>query len=203
MPGAKISGIALAEGLAGFVLLWSGLTNATLQATITGLLKGQPPALGSNPETPPTAGVNSNAEQQSDTTLAAPSSDLPAGGGGSDSANQTLGQLMAGGYGWGSGDQWTALQGVVAKESGWNNQIYNGGTVGGPYQPNKAYGIAQALGHGPDGAPYPSSYNAANPPGAGGSSSATTQIAWMLAYIKSAYGTPEAALAHENSAGWY
>ena len=109
---------------------------------------------------------------------------------GTEAANRVLGQFMAAGYGWATGTNWQALDhGWGTLESGWNNQVYNGGQTGGPYQPGRAYGIPQANGHGPGGAPYPAG-NAGNPPGAGGSSSAASQIAWGLAYIRGTYGSP-------------
>lgn len=54
MPG-QLSGVAVGYTAAGFVLLWSGIKGATLQATLTSLLKGQNPARV--PEAPPVIGV--------------------------------------------------------------------------------------------------------------------------------------------------
>ena len=89
------------------------------------------------------------------------------------------GQAMAASmYGW-TGAEWTALNNVAMRESGWNPTAQN--------PTSSAYGIAQNIG-GRAGYPDPS------PAG---------QIAWMLAYIKSRYGDPIAAWQHELSAGWY
>jgi hypothetical protein len=203
MASAKLSGLAIAEGIAGFALLWSGLKNqsigsvlkeglsgnlAGLEATGTATTTGTP-VIGVNEATTPTdlLGPGSAATSASAAPPAGtPATDLT----GSASANQALGKLMAAAYGWGTGQNWQALNyGWGTLESGWRNTVYNGGTVGGPYQPDKAYGIPQALGHGPDGAPFPKG-NAGNPPGAGGSSSAASQIAWGLSYIKDTYGSP-------------
>jgi hypothetical protein len=108
----------------------------------------------------------------------------------SEAKNRALAKAMAAAYGWSTGPNWNALNyGWGVLESGFDNKVYNGGVVGGPYQPDKAYGIPQALGHGPNGAPYPAG-NPGNPPGAGGVSSATGQIAWGLKYIKDTYGSP-------------
>jgi hypothetical protein len=74
------------------------------------------------------------------------------------------------------------------RESGWSNTAEN--------PSSGAYGIAQALGHGPTNQ-YPA--GPANPP----VSSASAQIAWGLSYIKQTYGSPSAAWAHEESEGWY
>ena len=105
-----------------------------------------------------------------------------------EAANKALGQQLAAGYGWGSGDQWTALNNVVMAESGWNNLIAN--------PSSGAYGIAQAL--------PPTKYpQAGQPPADGGSGNAQAQIQWMLTYIQNTYGTPEVAWAHEQSVGWY
>jgi|ERR1039458_6543127 hypothetical protein len=46
MASAKLSGLALAEFAIGVIFIWSGIKNATLQATVTSLLKGQAPSAG-------------------------------------------------------------------------------------------------------------------------------------------------------------
>lgn len=101
-------------------------------------------------------------------------------GGGSALMNQALGHSMAAAMGW-TGAQWTALNNVAMRESGWSNTAKN--------PTSSAYGIAQNIGglagYGPNG----------NLP--------SVQIAWMLNYIRSRYGSPEGAWAHELSAGWY
>jgi hypothetical protein len=101
------------------------------------------------------------------------------------SSNVALGQRLAGGYGWGSGPQWTCLDELWTRESGWQAQVWNYGGSG-------AYGIPQAL---------PASKMAA----AGGDymTDPATQIRWGLGYIASAYGTPCGAWAHETADGWY
>jgi hypothetical protein len=104
------------------------------------------------------------------------------------SGNVALGQQIAGPYGWSSGPQWNCLYALWQRESGWSNTADN--------QQSGAYGIAQALGHGPTNQ-YPA--GPANPP----TSSATAQIEWGLGYISQTYGSPCSAWAHETSAGWY
>lgn len=109
-----------------------------------------------------------------------PASPGNAGNPGSMSAKaaQHLGQQMAAQYGW-SGAQWNALNNVEMREAGWNANAVN---------PNGgAYGIPQALGHG-----HP--FNLGDAP---------AQIKWMLDYIKSRYGSPQAAWNHELQVGWY
>ena len=78
------------------------------------------------------------------------SATLPAGG--TPSANVRLGERMAARYGW-TGAQWSCLHALWARESGWNNRAEN--------PKSGAYGIAQALGHGPSNQ-YPA--GPANPP---------------------------------------
>jgi hypothetical protein len=100
--------------------------------------------------------------------------------GGSNSANEALGKSMAAAYGWGSGTEWTALNNVVMRESGWSSTVTN--------PSSGAAGIAQNIaGFGPG-------YESGN---------ASEQISWLLAYIKGRYGDPVGAWDHELSAGWY
>jgi cell wall-associated NlpC family hydrolase len=98
--------------------------------------------------------------------------------------NRGLAQIMAASYGW-VGDQWSTLQKLWDRESGFNNYAKN--------PTSGAYGIAQAL---PE-SKYPYAGTEA------GGSSARAQISWGLSYIKTRYGTPAAAWSHEQSAGWY
>lgn len=196
MPGAGVSGLALAEIGAGLVLAWAGVENVPVSTVLRSVATGKLPPKGPSGQyatSPGTGGGGSGqdisaapltAGQQAQATRLAAT--------GTDSANRALGRLLAATYGWGSGADWQALDyGWGTLESGWRNTVYSGGQVGGSYQPGVAYGIPQALGHGPGGAPYPAG-NAGNPPGAGGSSSAVAQIRWGLAYIRSAYGHPAA-----------
>jgi hypothetical protein len=101
------------------------------------------------------------------------------------SSNVALGQRLAGGYGWGSGHQWTCLDELWTRESGWQTQVWNYGGSG-------AYGIPQAL-------------PAAKMAAAGGDwmTDPATQIRWGLGYIASAYSTPCGAWSHETANGWY
>jgi hypothetical protein len=114
----------------------------------------------------------------------APAMAAPAGG------NVALGQQMAAQAGW-TGGQWNCLDWLWNRESGWSRTAEN--------PKSGAYGIAQALGHGPTNQ-YPA--GPANPP----TSSAPAQIRWGLGYIANTpYGThtPCQAWAHEQSNGWY
>ena len=99
-------------------------------------------------------------------------------------SNVALGQQLASAYGWGSGAEWTCLDELWTRESGWQ-MVWN-------YQGSGAYGIPQAL---------PASKMAAA--GADYMTDPATQIRWGLGYIASAYGTPCGAWAHEEANGWY
>jgi uncharacterized protein YabE (DUF348 family) len=94
-----------------------------------------------------------------------------------------IGQQMAAARGW-TGQEWTCLELLWERESGWNYQAAN--------PSSSAYGIPQAL---------PGSKM-----GSAGSDWATnpaTQIEWGLGYIADRYGTPCGAWGHSESAGWY
>lgn len=104
------------------------------------------------------------------------------------SGNVALGQQLASGYGWGSGAQWGCLCALWQRESGWSNTAEN--------PQSGAYGVAQALGHGPTNQ-YPA--GPANPP----QSSAKAQITWGLGYIAGTYSSPCGAWQHEEADGWY
>jgi len=95
---------------------------------------------------------------------------------------QNYAKSLLAAYGW--ANQWTAFNDVVMRESGWNVYAQN--------PSSGAYGIPQAL---------PGSKMAAA--GADWRTDGFTQLRWMMAYIASRYGSPNAAWAHEVSAGWY
>ena len=106
----------------------------------------------------------------------------PSGGNPSkaNSANQQLGQQMAAQFGWDKGDEWTALNNVVMRESGWDATAAN--------PTSDARGIAQNING------WSASYQEGN---------AQQQISWLLNYIHGRYGTPQAAWQHEINYGWY
>ena len=90
----------------------------------------------------------------------------------------TEGRQMAAAYGW-TGAQWSCLDALWTRESGWN-----------PYAANPtsdARGIPQDINGWADYAP----------------GDVTAQIAWGLSYIRSRYGTPCEAWAHETADSWY
>lgn len=84
--------------------------------------------------------------------------------------------------GW-TGNQWQALYNVEMREAGFNLSAKN--------PSSGAYGLAQFINGPSEYAQY------------GGNLSAAGQATAMVNYIKSRYGSPSAAWAHETSAGWY
>ena len=102
----------------------------------------------------------------------------------SASSNVALGQRLASAYGWGSGAEWTCLDELWTRESGWQ-MVWN--TAG-----SGAYGIPQAL---------PASKMASA--GADYMTDPATEIRWGLGYISATYGTPCGAWAHEEADSWY
>lgn len=99
-------------------------------------------------------------------------------------ANVALGKSLATSAGWGSDPEWTCLDDLWTRESGWR-MVWN-------YSGSGAYGIPQAL---------PAAKMAAAGPDY--MTDPATQIRWGLGYIKSVYGTPCGAWSHEQSIGWY
>jgi hypothetical protein len=93
-------------------------------------------------------------------------------------AAQAFAASLLGQYGWGQ-DQMPPLISLWNQESGWNSNAVN--------PSSGAYGIPQSLGHG-----HP--YNLGD---------YKAQVIWGLNYIKSTYGSPSAAWAHERAFNWY
>ncbi|MFD6179155.1 MULTISPECIES: aggregation-promoting factor C-terminal-like domain-containing protein [unclassified Isoptericola] len=98
-------------------------------------------------------------------------------------STRSIGQQMAAARGW-SGSQWTCLESLWTKESGWNASAAN--------PSSGAYGIPQAL---------PGSKMATA--GSDWATNPATQIEWGLDYISGRYGTPCGAWGHSQSVGWY
>jgi uncharacterized protein YabE (DUF348 family) len=92
---------------------------------------------------------------------------------------QALGHQMMLAFGFGE-DQWSCLQQLWMRESGWRTTAAN---------PSGAYGIPQAL---------PGSKM-----GPGWQTDASVQIQWGLGYIKNRYQTPCGAWSAFQSKGWY
>lgn len=100
-----------------------------------------------------------------------------------EGARATARQMAADEYGWGDA-QFSCLDSLWQKESGWNYQAENASSG--------AYGIPQAL-PGSKMASIASDWQTV----------AATQIAWGLQYIAGSYGTPCAAWSHSQSTNWY
>ena len=100
-----------------------------------------------------------------------------------EGAKATARSMASSQYGWGD-DQFSCLESLWTKESGWNYQAYNASSG--------ATGIPQSL---------PGNKMASA--GADWQTNATTQIAWGLQYIASAYGTPCSAWGHSQATDWY
>jgi hypothetical protein len=101
----------------------------------------------------------------------------------SNSSAESALQSAAAAHGW-TGAQWTALFDVEMKEAGFNLSATN--------PSSGAYGMAQFI----EGASEYAQYG-------GNATSAAGQAVAMSNYVAQRYGTPEAALAHEDEFGWY
>lgn len=99
-----------------------------------------------------------------------------------DNAKAIARQMAAANYGWGDGE-FSCLESLWTKESGWNYQAAN---------PSGAFGIPQSL---------PGSKMASVAPD--WQTNAATQIAWGLGYIDGRYGSPCSAWGHSQSVNWY
>ncbi len=100
------------------------------------------------------------------------------------SDNRLFGREMAAERGW-SGSEWTCLDNLWSRESGWRHTVSN-------YQGSGAYGIPQAL---------PGDKMASH--GSDWRTNPRTQIAWGLDYISNRYRTPCGAYSFFQSNNWY
>lgn len=176
MPDAGTLTGPLAVAGAGVLLAYSGLKGHGFLSTLRALLHGQAPS--TVPASEPIGAAAAPGAATSPGGATAPAGGAPSSA--ADLANQTLGRAMAAAYGWGAGQQWTALNNIVMAESGWDAYAKNPSST--------ASGIAQNInGFGPG-------YQEGNAP---------QQIAWMLSYIKGRYGTPVAAWQFHLANGWY
>lgn len=107
--------------------------------------------------------------------------------GGSNTAmaqkNRAIARMLCASQGW-VGDQWTAFNNIVnAEDASWDPHAEN---------PSGAYGIPQSL---------PGSKMASA--GLDWKDSPTTQIRWMISYIKARYKTPKLAWQFHLANGYY
>lgn len=184
MPAPRINGFTVAYSAIGGLVLWSGIKGTTLSTAFQDILKGQAPTQNQEQVGTPVLSLSTPAGS-SQSSSAAPGNTGAANAGAA--ANQAIAKLLAAPYGWSAGTQWSDLVSLWNRESGWSSTADNASSG--------AYGIPQAL-------PASKMPAAAQAPPVG-TSSASAQISWGLSYIKSAYGSPAAAWAHEESAGWY
>jgi hypothetical protein len=184
--------VALGAAAAGTVLVWAALGNKSVLSTVQGVIKGQSPIPAAAPSG--TAPASPGTTITGEPLFATPGTAVP----GSPAANQAIGRVLAAPYGWATGTQWDALVSLWDGESGWDNTVWNGGShaTTEPAGSSGAFGIPQAL-------PYSKMPEAAWPAGYGGSASASAQISWGLSYIKSEYGTPEAANSFDKANAGY
>ncbi|MCG7417603.1 phospholipase [Microbacterium sp. ACRRU] len=122
------------------------------------------------------AAAAAEAQRQKEAAEALAQVNTPAG------AKEYAATLAAERYGWGA-DQFSCLESLWTKESGWDYQAYN---------PSGATGIPQSL---------PGSKMATF--GDDWQTNAATQIAWGLDYISRAYGAPCSAWGHSQAVNWY
>lgn len=193
---AKVSGLAVAETTAGFLLLWSGLRNVPIKDTLTGFAKGQPPQ--GTPTGAPTLSIG----QESPSGSSGSSSPYAKYVGGNPPSAATVAgyksyaESLLALHGWAG--QFASFNSIVMGESSWNPNARN--------PSSGAYGIAQALGHGnantraPDGENNYGGYGTSDAVcKAANEGSGTAQIQWMCNYIASAYGSPDAAWAFHQA----
>lgn len=95
---------------------------------------------------------------------------------------QLAARLAAKRYGW-TGDQWAALQEIVSRESGWNNEAQNPSST--------AYGLFQFL----NGTWAGTGFEKTSDP--------RQQILAGLKYVANRYSDPVNALQFHNENGWY
>jgi resuscitation-promoting factor RpfB len=179
---------------AGAIFVYSGVRGIGLSTTARDLLSGQNPdesvnssggvGIADEPtsETASTKGMPSAASVLDEYGIGTDAAPIVANG--SVSQNKAMSKFLAASAGW-SGEQWSALEQLWTRESGFRNTAKN--------PKSGAYGIAQAL----PATKYPAAGQAS------GGSNPYAQIVWGLKYIKTRYGSPLNALAHENKYGWY
>lgn len=172
--GVSAAGVAIMGG--GLLFLWSGIHGASVTGSLRDLISGKP---ASRNTAYPISGQSSSGNVTGGNVT--PQGGSP--GSVSTQANQATGRLMAAGYGWSTGAEWTALNNTVMAESGWDNTAQN--------PTSTAYGIFQFL----DTTWVTVGYSKTSDP--------VTQIAAGLKYIKQRYGDPVAAWQFHLANGWY
>lgn len=129
---------------------------------------------GTQPESEPATETSDDSSSESAPEAPAPEQ--------SGSSPKTIAQELLASRGW-SG-QWSCLNSLWERESGWNPQAQN--------PSSGAYGIPQSL---------PGSKMASA--GSDWQTNPATQITWGLNYIAGRYGGPCGAWSHSQATGWY
>lgn len=179
MAGNKSLGYGIAG--AGFLIAWSALINRSVLGTIQDLVAGKKPTPG------PGLSI--------DNTI--PGNDIGLeGDAGSVTGNiQQTARRLLGIHGW--QNQWTAFNTLEQGEGGWNPTATN--------PSSKAFGLAQALGHGTSATRgtlsnmYGGFGLSTSEAVQANSGSAEPQLKWMMNYIAAVYGNPTNALAKWQS----
>lgn len=173
MPG-KVNGFSVAYTVTGAVVLWSGIKGSSISDTFRSVLAGS--------TSPPVTEQIATSSPAAGLGAAAAAGDTGAHSAAA-TANQAIARVLAAPYGWSAGTQWSDLVSLWNRESGWSSSAQN--------PTSTAYGIAQFL----DTTWATVGYAKTSDP--------AVQIAAGLKYIRQRYGSPTAAWAHEQSAGWY
>lgn len=189
----RIDGIALGCLAAGGALVYAALKGKSVPSLITGFVQGKPPAAAA-----PANQITGTGDSGGTAGSSGGAADIPSGSG-----QQAL-QAAASQHGWGSGQQWQALQSLELGEGGFNPRATN--------PTSGAFGLAQALGHGTAGTAAPDGTNEYGGFGlsdaqarAANSGDPGPQAVWMVNYIAAVYGNPVSAYSawQSRSPHWY
>jgi hypothetical protein len=179
--------LGFAEVIAGGVLIVAGFTGTALGDVVKGQVTTTPLAGASSGSTPVATSGGSGSASSAGASSGIPSAGqvTAAGGSGTAVGQVTYSDLnaIAKQHGWDASEV-AAWVGVIIKESG--------GILTAQNSTSDAYGIAQFINGPSEYAQY-----------GGNSTTVIGQLTSMANYIEERYGTPSAALAHENSNDWY
>lgn len=184
-------GLAVGCMAVGGIFLWSAIMNQKVTTTIQSLIAGKKPQEGPAQSSGfvPSTGTGTGSPGGKNPPPPAPSGSL-----------QAYAQKLLAQHGW--SNQFASFNSVEMAEAGWNPHAENGSSG--------AYGLAQSLGH-----PFPGgpASNGINEYGGNGLSATESrqasegdgflQLVWMMNYIASRYGSPNAAWVHEQNFHWY
>jgi Transglycosylase SLT domain len=175
----------------GAIIAYSGFKDKHLGSAFREVISGQNPKYAATDPDTAISGTGTGTTPAQNAAIIGGAGGITAqqeaGGTAVAKRNQAIARPLAIAYGWGSGNQWQSLIDLWNQESGWNNYAYNA---------SGATGIPQSL-------PATKMPLLARLPSQGGRAIAALQIAWGLSYIKSTYGSPAVAWAHEVANNWY